>query len=307
MKRFNFTGMMAPPHAPFKSDGSLNLDVIPTYARHLKKHGITAIWLNGTAGEGMSMTVSERKQIAEAWMKCRDEISTVIVQCEAGSFKNTCELVKHAVSIGVEGVALLPNLFDRPKTPDELVDFMEEVSKVCPNTPLFYYHIPMKTCVDISMSEFLEKGIKRIPNLAGLKFTDMDVAGEGKKCLQVAGGTLTIFNGFDEKLQEAVSLGFSSAVGGTFSGFPTMASQIFSFMKESKVAEAKRVQEELVTQIGAVFKQSGGGFTVAHLKAATTLLTGIDMGPTRFPVKPCTPAMLDRLREDLRAVGLSVH
>ncbi|XP_068211259.1 N-acetylneuraminate lyase-like isoform X2 [Palaemon carinicauda] len=306
MKRFNFTGMMAPTFAPFKSDGSLNLDVIPTYAKHLRKHGIKAVWVNGTAGEGMSMTVSERKQIAEAWMKCRDDISTVIVQCEAGCFKNTTELIKHAVSIGVEGVALLPNLFDKPKTTDDLVDYMEEASKVCPNTPLFYYHIPMKTCVELSMSEFLEKGAKRILNLAGLKFTDTDVAGEGRKCVLAAGGTLTIFNGFDEKLQEAVSHGFNSAVGGTFSGFPTMASQIFSFMKESNDAEAKKVQEELLIQVGAVFKQSGG-FTVASLKTATSLLTGIDMGPTRFPVKPYTPAMVDRLREDLRAVGLSVH
>lgn len=50
----------------------------------------------------------------------------------------------------------------------------------------------------VSMSEFLEKGVKRVPTLAGIKFTDEDVSGEGKKCLKVDGGNLTVFNGFDQ-------------------------------------------------------------------------------------------------------------
>ncbi|KAK7076304.1 hypothetical protein SK128_003804 [Halocaridina rubra] len=148
MKPFTFKGMMAPTCAPFRSDSSLNLDVIPAYAKWLNNNGVTAVWVNGTAGEGMSMTVSERKAIAEAWMKCRDHIPTVIMQCGAGCFTDTLELVRHAESLNVEGIALLPNLFDRPKSTEDLVDYMEEVSKACPNTPLFYYHIPMKTAVN---------------------------------------------------------------------------------------------------------------------------------------------------------------
>lgn len=305
MKPFTFTGPMAPTFAPFKSDGSLNLDKIPAYAKHLGASGITAVWVNGTVGEGMSMTVSERKLMAEAWMKCRKDVTTVIVQCGAGCLKDTCELAKHAESLGVEGIALLPNLFDKPTTTDDLIDYMEEVSKVCSNTPLFYYHIPMKTCVDLSMSEFLTKGVKKIPTLSGLKFTDMDVKGEGKKCLQVANGTLTIFNGFDEVLQEAVSVGFNSAVGGTFSGCPSFPSQLFSLMKNAKETEAKKLQEEHISHTDVLSKQTGGS-SVAGLKTATSLLTGIDMGPTRLPVKPYTSTMTQKMKVDLANLGFTV-
>lgn len=51
------------------------------------------------------------------------------------------------------------------------------------------------------MSEFLEKGVQRIPTLSGIKFTDEDVSGEGRKCLKVDGGNLTVFNGFDQVRQ----------------------------------------------------------------------------------------------------------
>lgn len=43
--------------------------------------------------------------------------------------------------------------------------------------------------------------MKRIPTLSGIKFTDEDVSGEGRKCLKVDGGNLTVFNGFDQVRQ----------------------------------------------------------------------------------------------------------
>lgn len=307
MKRFNFTGIMAPTYTAFNTDESVNLDLIPAYASHLSKNGITAVWVNGTVGEGMSMTISERKQTAEAWMKCRDDITTVIIHCGAGCFKDTCELVKHAVSIGAEGIALLPILYDLPATPDDLVDYMQEVAKFCPKTPLFYYHIPMKTNCNISMSEFLAKGMKRIPNLAGIKFTDLDVSGEGKKCIEVGHGALTIFNGFDQNLLEGMKLGFDSAVCGSFSGLPQHVTRIFSLMKDSKESEAKIVQEELVQQVNAMFKQTGGGFTVPAMKTSTSLLMGIDLGPARLPVKAFTPSQVETLRNDLKNAGLTIY
>ncbi|KAK7076303.1 hypothetical protein SK128_003803 [Halocaridina rubra] len=155
------------------------------------------------------------------------------------------------------------------------------------------------------MSDFLAKGVKKIPTLSGIKFTDEDVAGEGKKCLQVADGTLTIFNGFDEKLQEALCVGFDSAICGSFSGFPSLAAQIFTLMREGQSEEAKRVQQTLTKHMGVIAKQTGG-FNIAGLKAATSMLMGIDLGPSRLPVKPLTSSKKEELRNDLKNLGCKV-
>merc|ERR1711962_1557908 len=155
MSRFPFTGMMAPTFTPMHQDWSLNLEVIPAYAKHLNANGVKGIYVNGTSGEGMSLTVSERKAMHEAWMKCQDLVPTIVLQVGAGCLKDTQELAAHAESLSCSGIAILPCLYDKPVTAQDLVDYCAEVATAAPKTPLLYYHIPFKTGVNILMSEFL--------------------------------------------------------------------------------------------------------------------------------------------------------
>lgn len=305
--RLPFKGMMAPTFTPFKDDGSLDLDLVKPYAAHLKAVGVTGVWVNGTAGEGMSMTLPERKAVAESWLACRADVPVVIVQCGAGCLKDTQDLARHAAEKGADGVAVLPLVFDPPKTTDDLVDYMVEVAKACPSTPLFYYHIPMKTGVKLSMSEFLEKGVKRIPTLSGIKFTDEDVSGEGRKCLKVDGGNLTVFNGFDQMLQKSLSVGFTSSVNAGFTFLPHLGARIFSLMEAGDVEEALKVQERLTSCYDIIYRQNGGAFSAACMKAASSILTGLQFGPTRLPVKPLTEEMRATLKRDLEKHGLKVY
>ena len=55
-----FRGLIAAPFTPFNTDRSVNLAVIPTYARFLRENGVSAAFVCGTTGEGLSMTLEER-------------------------------------------------------------------------------------------------------------------------------------------------------------------------------------------------------------------------------------------------------
>lgn len=50
---------------------------------------------------------------------------------------------KHAESLKVDALLCLPELYMKPKTSDELINYLSIVGKAAPNTPLFYYHVPM--------------------------------------------------------------------------------------------------------------------------------------------------------------------
>src|SRR6186997_3436494 len=69
MPRFALRGLVAAPYTPFKSDGSLALDTIPAYAAFLAAQGVRGAFINGTTGEGASLTTPERKLVAEAWRR----------------------------------------------------------------------------------------------------------------------------------------------------------------------------------------------------------------------------------------------
>eukprot|EP01041_Mallomonas_annulata_P037601 gene37601-60934_t len=59
-----FRGLVAAPFTPFNADRSINLDVIPTYARFLRENGVSAAFVCGTTGEGLSLTLEERLAVS---------------------------------------------------------------------------------------------------------------------------------------------------------------------------------------------------------------------------------------------------
>ena len=53
--------MIAAPFTSMHKDGSINPDPIKEYADFLKTNNISGAFVNGTTGEGISMTINERK------------------------------------------------------------------------------------------------------------------------------------------------------------------------------------------------------------------------------------------------------
>ncbi|RYF86126.1 MAG: dihydrodipicolinate synthetase, partial [Chitinophagaceae bacterium] len=60
-------GLIAAPFTPFGKDGALNLSVIPAYYQMLKANSVTGAFICGSTGEGVSLSLTEKKKVAEAW------------------------------------------------------------------------------------------------------------------------------------------------------------------------------------------------------------------------------------------------
>ena len=71
-------GLVAAPFTPMNEDGSLNLGLIPAYYRLLKENNVKGAFICGSTGEGVSLTLAERKAVAEAWAACAAEVSTFL-------------------------------------------------------------------------------------------------------------------------------------------------------------------------------------------------------------------------------------
>lgn len=62
--------MIAAPFTLMHADGSVHLELIPDYYALLKANGITGAFICGSTGEGVSLTLKEKKSVAEAWAAC---------------------------------------------------------------------------------------------------------------------------------------------------------------------------------------------------------------------------------------------
>src|SRR5690606_27649956 len=113
LKKNNLNGLIAAPFTPFQRDGGLNLNAINEYSSLLKKNQVSGAFIGGTTGEGMLMSVEERKSLAEEWIKYRDDSFKIIVHVGANSYRDAQDLADHARIIGADAVSSMGPLFLR--------------------------------------------------------------------------------------------------------------------------------------------------------------------------------------------------
>ena len=253
-----FRGLMVPTFTPFDDKLNVNYDVIEPYAELLKSKGISAVLINGTTGEGVILTVKERKKLTVKWSEvCKRLDILLMVQITGCPFPDAVELTKQAASLNVDGVLCLPELFFKPKTVEKLVDYLSDLAAHCPNVPLYYYHIPVYTQVDLPLGSFMELARKKIPSFSGIKFSSGDVE-KAIQCLkhgQVFLGPNTIFIG-------ALALGFTNAIMTSLNVYPEISLKIMQLMDQEKLNEAREQQNKLNQFIETILKNGKACFSL---------------------------------------------
>lgn len=302
MSRLSYTyrGLIVPVFTTFNSDGSLNLDIISQYATYLAKKGIKGILVNGTSGEGTSLSVAERKLITETWVKAVKETKQhLMIQVGGAPLPDVIELAKHASSMQVDSILCLPELYFKPTTPKELIEYLEIVGKAAPKTPLLYYHIPMLSNVNIHMGQFLESIDDKIPSFVGIKFTSANLE-EGAQALRADNRKYVIFLGNDQLINAACALGMDSFIVTSINMFPEFVLNLLAAFKKGNILRAKDMQEKLSSIVNAITKH---GNWVQTMKVAMTLLTDINVGLPRAPLKPISSEAVAIMTEDLTTLG----
>jgi N-acetylneuraminate lyase len=178
-----------------------------------------------------------------------------------------------------------------------LVDCAAQIASAAPNTPFYFYDIPVLTNVSLSMPDFLELGRQSIPNLAGLKFTNPDLMAY-QFCLRAGGGSFDLPWGCDEFLLAALAFGATGAVGSTYNFAAPIYHRIIKSFAAGDLTKARDEQFLAVQMIQVIVRH---GF-IGSTKAIMTML-GVDVGPSRLPNPKLTVAGMESLRADLVKIG----
>ncbi|XP_057652421.1 N-acetylneuraminate lyase-like isoform X1 [Diorhabda carinulata] len=298
---FTYRGLCAPVFTIFNKDLSINTQTIPEYARFLAKNGIDGVLVHGTTGEGVSMTVAERKAVVDVWAKVVKETKQhLMVQVGGCPLPDAVEMAKHAELVGADSILCHAELFFKPHTPSELVDYLKYVGEAAPNTPLLYYHIPGWTGININMETFINEAVKRIPTFQGIKYTSTDLEA-GLAALKTNNGKHAVFLGADTLLASAFGSGFDSAIGTSLNMLPQYAVKILKAAKENNIAEARKLQHVLTEAVNIISKD---GAWVPTMKVAMNLITPINVGVARPPLKNLTEAQIEDMRKSLKEIRI---
>ena len=295
MKIQHLTGLIAAPFTPMNADGSLNLTIIPKYYEFLKSNNVSGAFICGSTGEGVSLTLLEKKAVAEAWAYCtKTDANFTLMMFLGGTCIADCqELAIHANEIGVDAISFTAPFYFKPANAEMLAQACMEVASVVPEMPFYYYHIPVLTGVGFAMYDLLQAVDGRIPNFAGIKYTHEDFM-DYQSCLTFKNNKYDMLWGRDENMLSALVLGAKGAVGSTFNYAAPLYHQLMESFEFNDLSMAREHQMTSINMIRLLGKYGGISTGKAYMK-----LVGLDCGEFRLPVKNMSIEQFEHFKNDV--------
>lgn len=298
MESIKLNGLVAAVHSPFHAEGPLNLAAVERQAAHLLAHRINTVFLCGSTGESHSLTLAERRQLAQRWTEvARGTELRVVVHVGSNCLPDAVELAAQAESLGACAIAALAPSYFKPRTLPDLVQWCAAIAAAAPKTPFYFYDIPVLTGVNFGMSTFLKQAADRIPTLAGIKFTNTDLMSY-QQCLAADEGAFDIPWGVDESLLSALAVGAHGGVGSSYNFAAPVYQRLLAAFARGDLEAARQEQMRSVQLIQLLASYGYLGAAKAVMK-----MLGVDVGPARLPNNNPTPEQIVKLRGELEQLG----
>jgi dihydrodipicolinate synthase/N-acetylneuraminate lyase len=154
---------------PLSDDGNaLDESAFGSYADFLERGGADGVFACGTTGEGVLLSLDERRRAAVAYRAAVR--GTLIVHAGAQSTADTCALAGHAAAIGADGVAVIAPPYFRLDD-DALTAHFVAAARACAPLPFFCYAFAARSGYPLPV-EVIERIAASVDNLAGLKVSE---------------------------------------------------------------------------------------------------------------------------------------
>jgi len=286
------TGLVAATFTPMKSDGAIDLQRIAAVCDFVLGQGVDGLFVCGSTGESPSLTIDERMVVAETYIEGAAKRVPLVVHVGHNSLSDARTLAAHAEQLGADAIAVVPPSYFPLSSIDVLVECLHHIAEAAPDTPLYYYHIPSITGVDLSMIELLERA-ESLPTLAGIKFSAPQLD-QLAACVEDDAGSYNILFGCDELLLTGLQAGVDGAVGSTYNFMAPHYRRVIDAYQAGKMDEAKQHQAKATARVEEILRHGGHN----AIKAAMGIL-GLDCGPPRLPWKPLSDEARSALKQGL--------
>jgi N-acetylneuraminate lyase len=292
------TGLIAAVPTPFDERGDLDLDRVGPLVDHLDDHSIGSVFVGGTTGEFASLTVNERKQVAEAYLAACEGRMAAFVHAGHECLRDAAELARHAMGSGATAVAAAPPVYFRVRDEQAAVECLKPVAEMSGDAPVLYYHIPRRTGAVLQMPRLVDLAMDQIENFGGVKFSDPSLD-QFALTLEAGRGRIRIYYGLDEMLLPAITAGATGAIGGTYSFTGPIFQRVWAHSERGRVEDARLWQLR-----GCEVVQALRDFGVVPAIKAVLAEAGLDTGCCRLPLRGLVQADRRQLAERLRRMGI---
>ncbi len=288
-----YSGIIPAFITPFTSDGEVSLTSVKEMLDWLLGYHITGVYITGSTGEGLLLSVEERQAIVEAAIEKVAGSVPVIVHVGAPATATAETLARHAREVGADAVASVPPMF-YAYNKREIENYYFKL-KQASDLPVYFYNIPALT--NHSLDVALASGLFHNGVIDGMKYTHHDML-NFRGIIEACEEKLNIFSGPDEMLLPFLTMGAHGGIGATYSAMPYLYVALFNAWQASDLATAQKLQHTANRVISTMAK-----YGIIPAVKAVMQFHGIDCGAPRQPFLPLTDEQKTNLKADLTEIG----
>lgn len=289
-------GIVVPLVTPFDESGQIDFIGLRQVIEFVLEKGVHAVMIGGTTGEGMLLSLDERKALCEAALAQVNGRVPVIIHTGCIDTKSTVELSQHASKAGASFVsAIVPYFFTL--NDEQIYQHFMRVAESIPDTPFLLYAFPGNAKNDISPA-LLGRLLNNAPNIVGIKSSNDDMV-RFQEYIQTGGPGFIPCFGVDELMLAGLVFGSHAQVSGNANSFPEPFIQLFQAFQSGNIERSQQLQK----LVNAIVNIHHAGQTTAFFKA-TLALRGIQAGKVRPPMRELTAGEMEEVKHKIMELNL---
>ena len=276
-----YKGIFPAFYACYDKNGEVSPEATKAFVEYLIGQGVAGLYVGGSSGECIYLSVEERKKTLEAVMEVAKGRIAIIAHVACNNTKDSCELARHAESLGVDAIAAIPPIYFR--LPERAIaKYWNDISAAAPNTDFVIYNIPQLAGVALTLSLFDE--MLKNPRVIGVKNSSMPIQDIQmfKRQAKLNGKEVVVFNGPDEQFVGGRLIGADGGIGGTYGVMPALFVKLNALLEAGDFENAGKLQDDIDEVIYTMCSTKGNMYATA--KAALKKLAGLDLGGVREPL-----------------------
>ncbi len=284
MNKHKITGVYSAAATPLNADGSPDLGLFTEHCQRLLSEGCHGVALLGTTGEANSFSSSERKAILEAALKAGIPADKLLPGTGVVAIQETVDLTKHALSLGVTKVVMLPPFYYKGVSDDGLFTAYSQILEKISDSKLqvILYHIPQVSGVPLSVP-LIGRLIEAFPDtVVGIKESAGDF--NNMQAIIAAYPGFSVLAGADPLLLPLLKAGGAGCITATSNLVAGSLRTVYDKVHDESGAEAVETAQ---ARINAYRTLSNSYVQIPTIKAMVGLKTGNPAWKrTRAPLMP---------------------
>jgi dihydrodipicolinate synthase/N-acetylneuraminate lyase len=249
---------------------ALDLDAIAPYVSFLEAGGADGAFVCGTTGEGVLLSLDERRAVAGAFRAALNGV--LVVHAGAQTTRDTVALAAHAAEIEADAVAVIaPPYF--PLDAEALTAHFLAAARACAPTPFYCYAFAARSGYALPV-EVVRRIADRADNLAGLKVSESPF----ERVAPYLELGLPVLIGNEPLIPAGMAAGAIGSVSGIAAALPELV--------RAAVDDPSPQAGERLARLRAALEASGQFIAAAkHVLG----MRGVPVGPdVRAPLRPLT-------------------